>query len=577
MAKLTLNNLNSTVAGSLITTTNNNNALIEAALENTLSRDGTAPNEMNATLDMNSERIINLVAATTDTEPVRYAEFNEFVTDMANAVADAQAAAAAAAASYDSFDDRYLGPKSSFPTVDNDGNVLIVGALIWYTPEGVFYGWDGDSWETAAEGPQGPPGPTGPEGPQGPQGPAGSGSGDVVGPGTVVDNQIALFNGTSGTAIEAATGTGLVTATSGVYGTVTAPSGTVVGTTDSQTLTNKTIALGSNTISGTTAQFNTALSDGDFATLAGSETLTNKTISLGSNTVSGTLAQFNTAISDGNIQPEDATLTALAAYNTNGILTQTAADTFAGRTITGTSDQITVTNGDGVSGNPTLSLPADVIVPTVLTVPNTGLHILDTNASHDLIISAGSNITADRTFTITTGDANRTLNLGSDLIIPADPNADGLLGWDDSAGNTIYFTAANSLEFNGTNIRMTDNARISTITFIIDGGGSTITTGVKGYLEIPFACTITRATALADQSGSIVVDIWKDTYANYPPVDADSITASAPVTISSATKSQDATLTGWTTSITAGDILGFNVDSITTCQRVTISLRVTKT
>lgn len=69
----------------------------------------------------------------------------------------------------------------------------------------------------------------------------------------------------------------------------------------------------------------------------------------------------------------------------------------------------------------------------------------------------------------------------------------------------------------------------------------------------------------------------KDTYANYPPVDADSITASAPVTISSATKSQDSTLTGWTTSISAGDVLGFNVDSITTCQRVTIALKVTKT
>jgi hypothetical protein len=44
------------------------------------------------------------------------------------------------------------------------------------------------------------------------------------------------------------------------------------------TLTNKTIALGSNTVSGTTAQFNTALTDGDFATLAGTETLANKTL-----------------------------------------------------------------------------------------------------------------------------------------------------------------------------------------------------------------------------------------------------------------------------------------------------------
>ena len=70
--------------------------------------------------------------------------------------------------------------------------------------------------------------------------------------------------------------------------------------TSSQTLTNKTIALGSNTISGTTAQFNTALSDGSFATLAGTETLTDKTIALGSNTVSGTTAQFNTALTDGS-------------------------------------------------------------------------------------------------------------------------------------------------------------------------------------------------------------------------------------------------------------------------------------
>ncbi len=105
-------------------------------------------------------------------------------------------------------------------------------------------------------------------------------------------------------------------------------------------------------------------------------------------------------------QASDATLTALAAYNTNGLLTQTAADTFTGRTLTGTANQLTVTNGDGVAGNPTLSLPADVIIPTVLTVPNTGLHLLDTNASHDLIIKPGSNITADRTLTITTGDTD---------------------------------------------------------------------------------------------------------------------------------------------------------------------------
>jgi hypothetical protein len=111
--------------------------------------------------------------------------------------------------------------------------------------------------------------------------------------------------------------------------------------------------------------------------------------------------------------------------------------------------------------------------------------------------------------------------------------------------------------------------------WIIDGGGATITTGIKGDLgPIPFACTILEVSMLADQPGSIVVDIWKDTYANFPPTDADSITASAPPTISTATKSQDSTLTGWTTAISAGDILRYNVDSVTDLQRVTIALKV---
>jgi hypothetical protein len=77
-----------------------------------------------------------------------------------------------------------------------------------------------------------------------------------------------------------------VNAESGVHGAT----GDVVGTSDTQTLTNKTLALGSNTVSGTKAQFNTALSDGDFATLDGTETLTNKTLTAPAAT--GSLASF---------------------------------------------------------------------------------------------------------------------------------------------------------------------------------------------------------------------------------------------------------------------------------------------
>ena len=110
--------------------------------------------------------------------------------------------------------------------------------------------------------------------------------------------------------------------------------------------------------------------------------------------------------------------------------------------------------------------------------------------------------------------------------------------------------------------------------FIIDGGGSTITTGQKGHLEVPFNCTVQGWTIGANASGSIVVDVWKDTYANFPPTVADTIAGSEKPTLSSATKNQDLTLTSFTTSLTKGDILAFNVDSVTTVQRVLVSIRV---
>ena len=136
-------------------------------------------------------------------------------------------------------------------------------------------------------------------------------------------------------------------------------------------------------------------------------------------------------------------------------------------------------------------------------------------------------------------------------------------------------TTALTVAQGGTGI--TNNPNVLSITFIIDGGGSTITTGIKGDLTIPFACTISEWTLLANQSGSIVVDIWKDTYSNYPPTVGDTITGSAKPTISTATKGQSSTLTGWTTSITAGNILRFNVDSVSSITRVTLSLKVTRT
>ena len=114
------------------------------------------------------------------------------------------------------------------------------------------------------------------------------------------------------------------------------------------------------------------------------------------------------------------------------------------------------------------------------------------------------------------------------------------------------------------------------VTFVIEGNGVEIETGQKGHIQLPFPCTILEAHAYADQSGSIVVDIWKDTYANFPPSDEESITAAAPITITTATKSKDTALTGWTEAVAAGDIIAYNVDSCTSITRVTITLVVEK-
>lgn len=68
-----------------------------------------------------------------------------------------------------------------------------------------------------------------------------------------------------------------------------------------------------------------------------------------------------------DVQAYDADLAALAALASTGLVARTGSGTVAARTITGTANKVTVTNGDGVSGNPTLTIPDAVtlVTPTV--------------------------------------------------------------------------------------------------------------------------------------------------------------------------------------------------------------------
>jgi hypothetical protein len=90
---------------------------------------------MTGALVLNADPSVSLGAAT-----------KQYVDAVAGSATAAAASAAAAATSYDNFDDRYLGAKTTAPSVDNDGNTLIIGAIYWNSVANAMYAWTGDEW-----------------------------------------------------------------------------------------------------------------------------------------------------------------------------------------------------------------------------------------------------------------------------------------------------------------------------------------------------------------------------------------------------------------------------------------------
>ena len=255
-----------------------------------------------------------------------------------------------------------------------------------------------------------------------------------------------------------------------------APTSQVIGATDTQTLTNKTIALGSNTISGTLAQFNTALTDADFVSIAGTETLTNKTLtsptltspSLGVATATSIVVGSGVTINATGIVASAGIIT---ASSFKGSLTGTASSatqlvtprtislsndlsgsvTFDGssdvtisatiqadsvdlgtdttgdyvESITGTANQITVSEISGEGSTPTLSIPNQFTVPQDLTV------------TRDVQINRNLNVDGNLTIGGTTAfiDVQRLQVSDADLILGFRTDAFGNDASNDTTAN----------------------------------------------------------------------------------------------------------------------------------------------
>lgn len=113
------------------------------------------------------------------------------------------------------------------------------------------------------------------------------------------------------------------------------------------------------------------------------------------------------------------------------------------------------------------------------------------------------------------------------------------------------------------------------VTFTFFNNGVTLQAGaVTNPVVIPFDFEITSYTLLSDAPGSCALDVMKDTYANYPPAAPDSIVAAAPPALVGVNKNQDSTLTGWTKTGTAGDVLIASLTSSSTIKYVTLLLTV---
>jgi len=115
-------------------------------------------------------------------------------------------------------------------------------------------------------------------------------------------------------------------------------------------------------------------------------------------------------------------------------------------------------------------------------------------------------------------------------------------------------------------------SKMAMLSYGLDNDGTALNTGIQGSVHIPYGLDIIRWTLIGDQSGSANIDLWSSEYGTVPTV-ANSVTGNIGMTISTATANQSGDIDNWRmTRINAGNVVTFNVQSVSTITRLTINL-----
>jgi|TARA_B100002019_G_scaffold59646_1_gene51167 hypothetical protein len=180
---------------------------------------------------------------------------------------------------------------------------------------------------------------------------------------------------------------------------------------------------------------------------------------------------------------------------------------------------------------------------------------------------------AETTFNLNDQGAPYNANNNQQLIVTKnglflDPSNDYNI-----SGDKIVFTTPPAVSDDVVIIALAAVADLTrTVNYVIDSGSLPMQVGDKGKLTIDVTGVIENIRVLADQTGDIVLDIGKASFADYP--NFNSITAAQRVQLSNSNKYFDDVLNNWTTTITAGDILRFDVISVNNIRRLLISLKL---